>query len=104
MRLIQLFLPIVTSQSPLSRSELLNSERPADKIAAFGWPGGVLQTSLCSTEKCSGNIAMEGLLDCLGGGRTVLGEGFSPSYGADQSRQAHEHTSMHCRASLRYSR
>lgn len=79
MRLIQWFLPIVTSHSPLSRSELLTSERPVDKIAAFGWPGGVLLTSLYSREKCSGNIAMEGLLDCLGGGRTVLGGGFSPS-------------------------
>lgn len=78
-RLIQLLWPMVTSHSPLSRSELLNSERPADKIAAFGWPGGVLLTFLCSKEKCSGNIAMEGLLDCLGGGRTVLGDGFSPS-------------------------
>ena len=80
MRLMQLFLPIVTSHSPLSRSELLHSDRAAATMAALCWPGGVLLPPPCWKEKCSGNIAMEGLkVGGGGGGETVFGEGFSPS-------------------------
>lgn len=79
-RLMQLFLPIVTSHSPLSRSELLHSDRAAATIAALCCPGGVLVFPPCCNEKCSGNIAIEGLeVGGGGGGEAMFGEGFSPS-------------------------
>jgi len=79
-RLIQLFLPIVTSHSPLSRSELLHSDRAAATMAPLCMPRGVLLLPPDWKEKCSGNITMEALVvGGGGGGGDVFGEGFSPS-------------------------
>lgn len=75
-RLMQ-FLLIVTSHSPLFRSELLHSARAAATVAALCW---MSLSPVCCMEKCSGTILRDGLdVGGGGGGGAELGEGFSPS-------------------------
>lgn len=75
-RLMQ-FLLIVTSHSPLFRSELLHSARAAATIAALCW---MSMSPLCCMEKCSGTMLRDGFnVGGCGGVGAELGEGFSPS-------------------------